>query len=261
MTICNIHCTLSYKIIQSTDIILQIQVAQHAGQCLIEEQLRIDPALNWREFQDAVHHNRHIRLQALPCEHLKIEYHARVEKYPMAVPDHFKELSIAELPDEVLPYLLPSRYCDSDRLKGFVQRSFYYMTPGYSRLKTIEQWIYDYIYYESGSTDAMTMASDVLVQRAGVCRDFAHLGIAICRALGIAARMVVGYVEIEKFSPDFHAIFEAYLDGGWVLFDATRLAPVENLVRIATGIDAGDVAFASFYGQMELLHKIGRAHV
>ena len=71
--------------------------------------------------------------------------------------------------------------------------------------------------------------------------------------MGIPARMVVGYVEIEKFLPDFHAIFEAYLEGGWVLFDPTRLAPVENLVRIGTGIDAGDVAFSTFYGEIELL--------
>ena len=136
---------------------------------------------------------------------------------------------------------------------GMVTRTFAYMDAGYIRIQAIEHWIFNHIYYESGSSDENTVASDVLLQRAGVCRDFAHLAITICRALGIPARMVVGYVEIEKFSPDFHAICEVYLEGGWVLFDPTRLALPEKLVRVATGMDASDVAFATFYGELELL--------
>jgi len=86
------------------------------------------------------------------------------------------------------------------------------------------------------------------VQRRGVCRDFAHLGVTFCRALNIPARLVVGYANFDEPPPDFHAVFEAYLGGRWVLFDATRMSPLDGLVRIASGRDAKDVAFAMIYG-------------
>lgn len=254
MNLCMIDCVLHYKIIQVSEIILQIQVAAHASQKLIEEQMYISPQIQWHEFEDARHQNRHIRFHVEPCESLEIHYRATVEyAEPKKNLLYLRELDISELPDEVLPYLLASRYCDVDRLMGMVKRTFSYMDKGYIRIQAIEHWIFHHIYYESGSSNENTVASDVLLQRAGVCRDFAHLAITICRALGIPARMVVGYVEIEKFSPDFHAICEVYLEGGWVLLDPTRLAAPEKLIRIATGVDASDVAFATFYGELELL--------
>lgn len=256
MTTCTIHCQLQYKIVQATEFIFVIQTAEHPNQTIISEQLTLNLPLNYRQFQDTQHQNRHIRMHVEACDLFEVNYTATVDLHlnvGIEIQQHFKELDVADLPDEVLPYLLSSRYCNADHLIDMAQRSFGWMTPGYARVKAIEQWIYHNIFYVSGSSDASTTATDVLVQRAGVCRDFAHLAIALCRALGIPARMVVGYVDIEKFLPDFHAIFEVYLDGGWVLFDSTRLAPVENLVRIATGIDAGDVAFATFYGEIELL--------
>lgn len=254
MGIAKIDCILSYKIIQASEMILQIQVAAHASQKRIDEQIQISPQIQWHEFRDAKHQNRHIRFHAEPCDALKIHYSATVQHVEPPTNLHQrKELDISELPDEVLPYLLASRYCDVDRLMGMVKRTFSYMDAGYIRIQAIEHWIFHHIYYESGSSDENTVASDVLLQRAGVCRDFAHLAISICRALGIPARMVVGYVEIEKFSPDFHAICEVYLEGGWVLFDPTRLAEPHKLVRVATGVDASDVAFATYYGELKLL--------
>jgi transglutaminase-like putative cysteine protease len=88
----------------------------------------------------------------------------------------------------------------------------------------------------------------VFVQRAGVCRDFAHLAVTFCRALNIPARLVVGYARFVEPPPDFHAVFEAWLGGRWVMYDATRMAPLDSLVRIAVGRDAKDVAFATIYG-------------
>jgi len=84
--------------------------------------------------------------------------------------------------------------------------------------------------------------------RAGVCRDFAHLGVTLCRAVNIPARLVVGYSQFDEPPPDFHAVFEAWLGGEWVMFDATRMAPVDGIVRIAMGRDAKDVAFATIFG-------------
>lgn len=254
MTRCHIDCHLTYKILAPTEFIFLIQAQSHATQQIITEQLQLHPLQTWHEFQDLTHQNRHIRFQAQPCDHLDIVYQAMIERDTATQQlEHWQEVPISQLPDDVLPYLLPSLYCQSDELVDMVQRSFAWMPQGYARVKAIEQWIFNQIMYVSGSSNHLTTARDVLIQRAGVCRDFAHLAIALCRALGIPARIVVGYVKIEKFIPDFHAIFEAYLEGGWVRFDATRLAPVEHLVQIGVGRDASDVAFATFYGQVELL--------
>ena len=119
---------------------------------------------------------------------------------------------------------------------------------GRARVQAIVDWIYTNIDYQIGSSQATTTAMQVFVQRAGVCRDFAHLAVTFCRALNIPARLVVGYARFQAPPPDFHAVFEAYLGGRWVMFDATRMSPVDELVRIATGRDAKDVAFATIFG-------------
>ena len=254
MPIAHINSNLKYKINTPTEMIFLIHASLSASHQVLEENLSITPQVNWHMFEDVKHQNRFLRFNAPECEQLEIQYNAKID-YQTDSHERWelKETPIEVLDDEVLSYLLPSIYADSDVLVQMAERTFGELDTGYGRVKAIEQWIFDNIHYESGSSDHLTKATDVLVQRAGVCRDFAHLGIALCRALGIPARIVVGYIEIEKFSPDFHAIFEAYLDGQWVLFDATRLAPVEKMVRIGTGVDASYVAFATFYGDVELI--------
>lgn len=254
MPIATIRSTLKYKINAPTEMILLIHASENASHQILQESVQVSPQVNWHMFEDVRHKNRFLRFHAPVCDALQISYHAHIQ-YQDTLYDywHLKETPVQDLPDNVFAYLLPSIYADSDVLMPMAQRTFGYWDKGYGLVKAIEQWIFDNIHYESGSSDYLTKASDVLVQRAGVCRDFAHLGIAMCRALGIPARIVVGYIEIEQFSPDFHAIFEAYLGGQWVLFDATRLAPVEKLIRIGTGVDASYVAFATFYGEMELI--------
>ena len=121
------------------------------------------------------------------------------------------------------------------------------MNTVYEKVLAINDWIYSNIEYVLGSTNAQTSAMDTLIERVGVCRDFAHLGIALCRALSIPARYFTGYAY--QLSPqDFHACFEAYIDGNWIVFDATRLAPLNGLVKIANGRDAADSAVASIFG-------------
>ena len=112
-------------------------------------------------------------------------------------------------------------------------------------------WINGKLVYTLGSTGPTTTACDVLLQRTGVCRDYAHVGISLCRALGIPARYVSGYA-VDLQPPDFHGFFEAFLGTRWFLFDATKLAPVDGLVRIGTGRDAADVAFATLIGEATL---------
>ena len=250
----HIDCLLEYSVYQATEFIFQVEAAQHEWQNILTEHLSITPAhLNVHYFQRDQPLNRLIRLSATENSHFRLHYTSHIETYIPERPFQADENSLTQLPSECLFYLAPSRFCESDLLTNIAIRTFGNSPTGYQRVQAICDWIYNNISYESGSSNNTTSAKDILINRAGVCRDFAHLGIALCRALGIPARMVVGYVEIENFLPDFHAIFEAYLEGGWVLFDPTRLAPVENLVRIGTGIDAGDVAFSTFYGEIEML--------
>ena len=115
-------------------------------------------------------------------------------------------------------------------------------------MQAVSDWIHEHIEYRTGSTDSTTTACEVFLQRAGVCRDFAHLGVAFCRALNIPARLAVGYARFDIPPPDFHALFEAFLGGRWELFDATGMTDPNDLVRIAVGRDAGDVAFATLFG-------------
>jgi transglutaminase-like putative cysteine protease len=159
------------------------------------------------------------------------------------------ETPIAALPFDVLPHLYPSRYCQSDRMARFAWRQFGSIATGHEKVQAICNWIFENVDYLEGSSDSSTSAFDTFTLRAGVCRDFAHLGITFARALGIPARFVSAYA-VELMPQDFHAVFEAYLGGRWYLFDATRLCPVDGIVRIGVGRDAADTAFATYFGQL-----------
>jgi transglutaminase-like putative cysteine protease len=152
---------------------------------------------------------------------------------------------------ERLLYLRPSRYAPSDRLGGWVLSQLGDL-EGFEAAVTVERWIYEHIAYVLGSSGPLDDAADTMLAGQGVCRDFAHLGVAMCRALDVPARLVAVYAP--GLDPmDFHAVFEAHVEGAWHVFDATRLAPRASLVRIATGRDAADTAFLSSYqGALDL---------
>jgi len=169
-------------------------------------------------------------------------------------PDDLAEVPFDEVPADVLPYLNPSRYCESDRLGNFAFRLFGEVPAGYERVRAVSDWVKDNLVYESGSTDGSSSATDVLLQRAGVCRDFAHVGIALCRAIGVPARYVSGYgVGVDP--QDFHGFFEAYIGTDWYLFDPTGMARSNALVRIGYGRDAADAPFATLFGRADLVDK------
>jgi transglutaminase-like putative cysteine protease len=254
MHTCVLDCLLEYEVSSPAHFLFNIEAAFHEGHEVIEERLTITPSMKVRHFCDERSGNRFIRLDA-PKGILSVNYHARVQLHPAPVPLHLDETPVSALPDEVLHYLMPSRYCESDSLRRIAQQLFGQLPPGLSRVRAIENWIYDSIEYQTGFTQSTTTAQDVFVQRVGVCRDFAHLGITLCRAVNIPARLVVGYVHFAEPPQDFHAVFEAWLDGRWVLFDATRSAPIDRLVRIGTGRDAKDVAFATIFGAVNMLRK------
>ena len=154
---------------------------------------------------------------------------------------------VQTLPDSVLTYLLPTRYCESDRFIDLGQQIVAGVLPGYDQVAAIESWIRDNIHFNPNSIHFQLSAVEVNQQREGVCRELAHLGIALCRGLCIPARMVVGYLH-ELQPMDFHAWFEAYVGGRWYTFDATQPHPRGGRVTVAYGRDAADVAIFNQFG-------------
>jgi transglutaminase-like putative cysteine protease len=243
-------CKLQYRIVEPTAFIFNLEVARLQRHLDLTESLQISPRYERRMYEAPATLNRYFGVEAQPGP-LEVTYQAEVTLDDhRANPMTIHELPIGELPLDIMPFLLPSRYVSSDRLSAFAQREFGQLETGYSRVTAICNWIYDNLEYRRGSSDEQTTADESLLQRAGVCRDFAHLGISFCRALGIPARFVSCYAYGLQPS-DFHAVFEAYLSGRWWLFDATRQADLDGLVRIGVGRDAAEIAFASPFGQME----------
>ncbi|HEX3138463.1 MAG TPA: transglutaminase family protein, partial [Rhizobacter sp.] len=230
-----------------TDFLFQIHALRGVGQRVLSESLTVLPQQPVHVYEDPTVHHRFARLQA-PAGPLSVRYQARVQRTPWHLNTQAREVPIAELPDVVMHNLMPTRYCESDLLAHAACKLFGGLSPGYARVQAIADWIYDNVDYQLGASNATTTACDVFRQRAGVCRDFAHLGVTFCRALNIPARLVVGYAPFETPPPDFHAVFEAWLGDEWVLFDATRMSPLDHLVLIARGRDAKDVAFATIFG-------------
>lgn len=242
-----IDCMLAYELDGDCEFLFMIHPAEHPLQTLVHEELVLEPRVPHRLLVDAHSGNRVLRLRA-GAGTLRLEYRARVQRQAEGSHRDAQELPISELPDEVLRYLLPTRYCESDLLGAVARQTFCALPPGHQRVQAICDWVHNNIEYRIGSSDATTTARDVFLQRAGVCRDFAHLSIALCRALNIPTRLVSGYARFDEPPPDFHAVFEAYLGGRWVLFDPTQMVPVDQLVRVAHGLDAKDIAFATIYG-------------
>jgi transglutaminase-like putative cysteine protease len=242
-----IDCHLVYDLPKPTSMVFQIHALHGRDQQVLSESLELTPSVASHVFIDPLHHHRFLRLQA-PEGSLALRYRAQVEVLARQWDADAPEVSVDALPDDVLHHVLPTRYCESDLLGNAALQMFGSLPPGRARVQAIADWVHDNVAYQLGTSDTTTTARDVFVRRAGVCRDFAHLAVTFCRALNIPARLVAGYAKFQTPPPDFHAVFEAYLGGEWILFDPTRMSPVEDLVRIASGRDAKDVAFATLFG-------------
>lgn len=242
----NVASRLAYEVRDTTVFLLNIEAAALRNQKILNERLNLTPtvAVDRHELDGGT---RLVRVVVEPGT-FEVDYAATIDLSMYdADPASLGETPVAELPLEVTPFLNPSRYCQSDRLARFALREFGALPPGHQRVTAICNWIYENVDYLSGSSNSETSAYDTMVQRAGVCRDFAHLAIAFCRALSIPARFASSYAW-QLDPPDFHAVFECYLDGAWYLFDPTRKAALQGLVRIGVGRDAADAAFATIFG-------------
>lgn len=238
---------LSYTLSKPIDFIFQVHAAKSPTQTVGSEKFLISGNPPLQTFEALGSLNRVVRTQLAPGEN-SIEYQAEVDvALRQYDPNAVREFDFGDLPPETLVYLLPSRFCPSDLFNELAEQQFGGMPRGFLRALAISDWVHDSIAYVASSTGPHSTAADAYQQRQGVCRDFAHLAISVCRAACIPARYVSVYAD-GLTPPDFHAVVEAYLqspDGGaWFTLDPTHMSSVDAVVRIAAGRDAADVAFA-----------------
>ena len=246
----HVSCELEYAVKFPSTLIFNVHAQRTASQTVLEEQFAVEPKLRIGEFTPEGSDNRFIRLETGRAKRLSIAYTAAVAcDFQTYAARSVEATPIAELDASTIPFLFPSRYCQSDRLSRLAWDLFGSIENPHEKVVAITDWVHENVEYLRGSTDSVTSAYDTVTQRTGVCRDFAHLCIALCRALNIPARYFAGYAyQLEP--PDFHACIECFIGGSWVVFDATRLAHLNGLVRVGTGRDAADASVASIFGSV-----------
>ncbi|MEO7774985.1 MAG: transglutaminase family protein [Steroidobacteraceae bacterium] len=250
----NVSCALDCEVKFPSALIFSIHAQRNASQRIVSETLTIEPRIETNEFTPAGSSNRFLRMETQQHERFSLRYAATVDcQFNVRSTGEIETTSVGELDDAAVPFLFPSRYCQSDRLARLAWDLFGRIDKPHGKVIAITEWIHANVEYVRGTTDSGTSAYDTVTQRVGVCRDFAHLGIALCRALNIPARYFTGYAY-ELDPPDMHACFECYIGDNWLVFDATRLAQLNGLVRIATGMDAADTAVASVFGDVSFKH-------
>lgn len=244
------RCNISFDAIGPTPLILMLRPRSGFGQWVMKEEYLLDPQVPIVEYTDS-YGNLCQRLIA-PAGHLQVRTTVRVETADeIDVNPGAPFVCIQDLPESVLQFLLPSRYCQSDCLGKLANKIVENSTPGYDQVEAIRRWIRKNIIYAYGSSSASTSALETVKKRVGVCRDLSHLGIALCRSINIPARMVVGY--LYQLNPmDLHAWFEAFIGDRWYIFDATQQVPHGNRIALAYGRDAADVAIATQFGPITL---------
>lgn len=243
-------CEMSLRADEPTPLVAMLRPRSSMGQWIAAEAYEIDPFVPVVEYTDAFG-NLCQRMTA-PSGGFRISVTAQVEtSEQIAVAPGLPLSRLGDLPDDVLRFLLPSRYCPSDKLADKARSVVGKTRPGYDQVEAIRRFIHSELTYKYGVSDSSTDALDTLEQGAGVCRDFSHVGIALCRALQIPARMVVGF--LHGLQPmDMHAWFEAFVGGRWYAFDATQDEPRGGRIAVAYGRDAVDVALFSEYGPIQL---------
>jgi transglutaminase-like putative cysteine protease len=233
------------------DFIFNIHAAHTARQQVIDERLTLSQNVSSSVATDPVTLNRYMRVSALPGP-LRVSYAATVDlSHEFAHPAQIAEVPVARLPGQVLSYIYPSRYCQSDRLLGLAMREFGAQSHGYARVQGIRDWVLQRTTFSQNTSNSNTSAIDTLIESVGVCRDFAHLMIALCRAINIPARFTTGIdygADPALGTTDFHAYVEVYLEDRWYIFDPSGTAIPMGFVRFGTGRDAADVAFATIFG-------------
>ena len=247
----DVGCSMEFQALWATPAVLMLRPRSGEGQWVTAERYEIEPQVPISEFTDA--HGNLCQRILVPEGPMTISVEATVDTSDeIDVDETAPRVPIEYVPDWALQFLLPSRYCQSDLVFERAVEISEGALPGYPQVEAVRAWIEREITYEYGTSSPSTSAVETLQSRHGVCRDFAHLGIALCRCLDIPARMVVGYLyDLDPM--DLHAWFEAYVGGRWFTFDATQRIPKGNRVAVAYGRDAADVALVTQFGPLEMI--------
>ncbi len=255
-----VGCRMDYAVSSPVTLLANLKPRIDPGQLIQQEKLVLGNNAPCEEFED-LHGNIIYRVTLLPgvneiLHDAVILVHARPDNHDKGddVP-----LAPSEIPPRLLRYTLPSRYCDSDKLLNFAWERFQSVPNGHPRVQAVCDWLHSNIEYRFGAGRPDIAASEVIAQGYGVCRDFAHSAIALCRTFNLPARYVTGHLPdigyVDPASPmDFHAYFEVYLGGKWFTYDARYNIPRIGRVKLACGLDAVDAAFSTIYGAANLTY-------
>ena len=254
-----VGCHVAYETTAPTPILFVVKPRREGKNIIYQEKLSFGIGQPSYEFEDAVG-NITYRAMLMPGRN-EIWHDAlvAVSSQPDDQQVWGNMVPVHQLPPQVLRYTLPSRYCDSDKLLDFAWNQFGQINNGVQRVQAICNWVHNNIEYRFGSGRPDLSASEIIGRRYGVCRDFAHAAIALCRAFNLPARYVTGHLPdigyVDPGTPmDFHAYCEIYLGQDWYTFDPRFNVPRIGRVKVAHGLDAVDGAFATIYGDAKLVH-------
>ena len=243
-------CQLQYHTTEEVPVIFMLRPRSGWAQWIMREEFHIHPQVPVVEFTDV--YGNLCQRTVMPQGDFQLSVNYRI-----LVPDDVDAdsnapiMQVQHLPTDLLHYLLPSRYCQSDALCDLANSIVGGLPHNFQQVERIRQWVHENVSYVVGSSNSSTSALDTEHSRTGVCRDLAHLGIALCRAIDVPARMVVGF--LHQLQPmDLHAWFEAFIGGRWFTFDATEPRTRGNRIVVAYGRDAADVALATMFGPFTL---------
>ncbi len=252
-----VGCEFRYEATWATPAVMQVQPRQDGEHHILHEAWKLMPPLELHAYRDM--YGNTCQRMVIPADEQVLSYDATVEVSGLTdeVALDAAQLPVEELPDDVLVYTLPSRFCLSDTLSDMAWQNFGATEPGWARVQAICDWVHSNIRFQYGTSNSLTTAADVCAAGVGVCRDFAHLAVTFCRALNIPARYVFGYLPDIGVPPpdapmDFCAWMEVYLAGRWWTFDPRNNEPRIGRVLVGRGRDALDVAMITTYGSPHL---------
>ena len=252
-----VGCEFEFETDGPVPSLMLVRARPDAEHHTIYESRWLQPEVPLREYVDTF--GNYCWRFTMPGGPITVSYDAVVEtdSEPDPVHPEAQLTPVQDLPDETLTFTLPSRYVESDRLLDDAWSLFGQTPPTWARVQAICDWVHTNVQYQTGASSPTTTALDVYRERKGVCRDFALISVALCRAMNIPARYTFGYlpdiaVEPPDVAMDFHAWFEAYLGGRWYTFDARHNRPRIGRVIVGRGRDAVDVALSTTYGAARL---------
>ena len=245
-----VQSSLHYEVSGPSTLLCSLRCVESSNQQVIGESLNTSREVRQSDLSLGLEENRFSLFEIFEPGPLSVAYRSTVSTSHGTVPiAEIRNQELHTLPAAVLPYLFPSRYAPSDRVRPIAGELVGDLPGNLDQALAVEEWLHRHLTYAPGSSDEQSSALDTYETRTGVCRDFAHLGIAFCRALSIPARYVTVY-SFQLQPQDFHAAFEVYVDGQWFLVDGTRIGPLNGMIRIAQGRDAADAAVATLFGNI-----------